>query len=316
MQTALNRVQAETQRIRPDLPPHARIDVEWMNTATFPIQGYALSSATLTQAQLWDLAQFTLKPALVRIPGVAQVQIQGGRQREFQVHLNRAALIGRHLAVSDVVQALSASNDVVSTGLSEQNHELYLTLVTGRVSGLDSLAQIAVPVPGGTPVTLADLGTVLVADAVSYVRTGADGHSAVLLNIVRQPSANTVAIANGIERLFKEQPDLLPRGVEWSNFYDQAKFVSDSVRGARDAIVIGVVLAALVLLLFLRNWRFTLIAVAAIPITVAVVGLALGFAGQTINLMTLAGIAASLGLIAADAIGFIENLDTHDRPGT
>ncbi|MDQ2931191.1 MAG: efflux RND transporter permease subunit [Gemmatimonadota bacterium] len=316
MQTALNRVQAETQRIRPDLPPQARIDVEWMNTATFPIQGYALSSATLTQAQLWDLAQFTLKPALVRIPGVAQVQIQGGRQREFQVHLNRAALIGRHLAVSDVVQALSASNDVVSTGLSEQNHELYLTLVTGRVSGLDSLAQIAVPVPGGTPATLADLGTVLVADAVSYIRTSANGHSAVLLNIVRQPSANTVAIANGIERLFKEQPDLLPRGVEWSNFYDQAKFVSDSVRGARDAIIIGVVLAALVLLLFLRNWRFTLIAVAAIPITVAVVGLALGVAGQTINLMTLAGIAASLGLIADDAIVVIENIDTHHREGT
>ncbi len=316
MQTALNRIQAETQRIRPDLPPQARIDVEWMNTATFPIQGYALSSATLTQAQLWDLAQFTLKPALVRIPGVAQVQIQGGRQREFQVHLNRAALIGRHLAVSDVVQALSASNDVVSTGLSEQNHELYLTLVTGRVSGLDSLAQIAVPVPGGTPATLADLGTVLVADAVSYVRTSADGHSAVLLNIVRQPSANTVAIANGIERLFKEQPDLLPRGVEWTNFYDQAKFVSDSVRGARDAIIIGVVLAGLVLLLFLRNWRFTLIAVAAIPITVAMVGLALGVAGQTINLMTLAGIAASLGLIADDAIVVIENIDTHHREGT
>ncbi|MEO7039673.1 MAG: efflux RND transporter permease subunit [Gemmatimonadaceae bacterium] len=316
MQTALNRVQAETQRIRPDLPPQARIDVEWMNTATFPIQGYALSSATLTQAQLWDLAQFTLKPALVRIPGVAQVQIQGGRQREFQVHLNRAALIGRHLAVSDVVQAITANNDVVSTGLSEQNHELYLTLVTGRVSGLDSLAQIAVPVPGGTPATLADLGKVLVADAVSYVRTSADGHSAVLLNVVRQPSANTVAIANGIERLFKEQPDLLPAGVQWSNFYDQAKFVSDSVRGARDAIIIGVVLAALVLLLFLRNWSFTLIAVAAIPITVAVVGLALGVAGQTINLMTLAGIAASLGLIADDAIVVIENIDTHHREGT
>jgi len=315
MQTALNRVQAETQRIRPDLPPQARIEVEWMNTASFPIQGYALTSDSLTQAQLWDLAQFTLKPALVRIPGVAQVQIQGGRQREFQVHLDRAALIGRHLAIADVVQAITTNNDVVSTGLTEQNHELYLTLVTGRVRGLDSLAQIAVTVPGGPPATLADLGTVTVGDAVSYVRTTANGRSAVLVNVVRQPSANTVAIANGIGTLLREQPDLLPRGVRWSNFYDQAKFVYDSVKGARDAILIGVALAALVLLVFLRNWTFTLVAVAAIPLTVAIVGLALGVAGQTINLMTLAGIAASLGLIADDAIVVIENIDTHHRLG-
>ena len=313
MQSALNRVQAETQRIRPELPAQARIEVEWMNTATFPIQGYALTSSTLTQAQLWDLAQFTLKPALVRIPGVAQVQIQGGRQREFQVRLNRAALAGRQLAISDVVDAIRANNDVVSTGLTEQNHELYLTLVTGRVRGLDSLAQIAVPVPNAPPATLAELGRVTVADAVSYVRTTADGRSAVLVNIVRQPAANTVAIADGIQRLFTEQPDLLPKGVRWSNFYDQAKFVSNSVNGARDAIIIGVVLAAVVLLSFLRNWRFTLIAVAAIPITVAIVGLALGVAGQTINLMTLAGIAASLGLIADDAIVVIENIDSHHK---
>ena len=313
MQVALARVQAETQRIRPDLPPQARIEVEWMNTATFPIQGYALTSSTLTQAQLWDFAQYTLKPAFVRIPGVAQVQIQGGRQREFQVRLNRASLVGRQLAISDVVQAVEANNDVVSTGLTERNHELYLTLVTGRVSGLDSLAQIAVPVKGGSPATLADLGQVAVADAISYVRTTADGQNAVLVNIVRQPSASTVAIADGITQLFGSQPDLLPKGVRWSNFYDQARFVSDSVTGARDAIIIGVVLAAVILLLFLRNWRFTLIAVAAIPITVAIVGLALGIAGQTINLMTLAGIAAALGLIADDAIVVIENIDTHHR---
>lgn len=313
MQVALARVQAETQRIRPDLPSQARVEVEWMNTATFPIQGYALTSSTLTQAQLWDFAQYTLKPAFVRVPGVAQVQIQGGRQREFQVRLNRAALVGRQLAISDVVQAVEANNDVVSTGLAERNHELYLTLVTGRVSGIDSLSQIAVPVPAGSPATLADLGEVTVADAVSYVRTTANGQSAVLVNIVRQPSASTVAIADGIQRLFQSQPDLLPKGVRWSNFYDQAKFVSDSVKGARDSIIIGVALAGVVLLLFLRNWRFTLIAVAAIPVTVAIVGLALGIAGQTINLMTLAGIAAALGLIADDAIVVIENIDTHHK---
>jgi cobalt-zinc-cadmium resistance protein CzcA len=315
MQTALDRIQAETQRVRPDLPPQTRIEVEWMNTAIFPIEGYALTSKTQTQAQLWDFAQYTLKPALVRIPGVSQVQIQGGRQREFQVRLDRAALAGRQLAVSDVVDAINANNDVLSTGLSEQNHELYLTLVTGRVAGIDSLSQIAVPVPGGPPATLADLGQITVADAVSYVRTTANGEEAVLVNIIRQPSASTLAIAAGVTQLFKDRPELLPKGAHWTNFYDQAQFVSDSVNGARDAIIIGVLLAGLVLFSFLRNVRFTLIAVLAIPVTVAIVGLALGVAGQTINLMTLAGIAAALGLIADDAIVVIENIDSHHARG-
>jgi len=311
MKAALDRVQAETQRVRPDLPPQTRIDAEWMNTAIFPIQGYALTSSTETQAQLRDLAQYTLKPALVRIPGVSQVQIQGGRQREFQVRLNPQALAGHALAASDVVQAIQASNAVVSTGLSEQNHELYLTLVTGRVTGKGELALIAIPVPGGPPATLSDLGTIIVADEVSYVRTTADGQTAVLVNIVRQPSANTVAIASAVDQIFRDQPDILPKDVHWSNFYDQASFVAGSVGGARDAIIIGVVLAGVVLLLFLRNVTFTLIAVAAIPLTVAIVGLALGVVGQTINLMTLAGIAAALGLIADDSIVVIENIESH-----
>jgi CzcA family heavy metal efflux pump len=311
MKAALDRVQAETQRVRPDLPPQTRIDAEWMNTAIFPIQGYALTSSTETQAQLWDLAQYTLKPALVRIPGVSQVQIQGGRQREFQVRLDPRALAGHALAASDVVQAIQASNDVVSTGLSEQNHELYLTLVTGRVTGKEELARIAVPIAGGPPATLSDLGTIIVADEVSYVRTTAAGQTAVLVNIVRQPSANTVAIAAAIDQIFRDQPDILPKDVHWSNFYDQASFVAGSVGGARDAIIIGVVLAAVVLLLFLRNITFTFIAVAAIPLTVAIVGLALGAVGQTINLMTLAGIAAALGLIADDSIVVIENIESH-----
>ncbi len=311
MKTALNRVQAETQRVRPDLPPGTRIDVEWMNTAIFPIEGYALTSRTMSQAELLNLATYTLKPELVRVPGVSQVQIQGGRQREFQVRLDRQALAGHQLAVSDVVNAIQANNDVLSTGLSEQNHELYLTLVTGRVRGIDALSRIAVPNAGGPPVTLGQLGQVRVANEVTYIRTTDNGQPAVLVNIVRQPSASTVAIAAGVAKVFQDHPDLLPPGVRWTNFYDQAKFVADSVGGARDAIIIGVILAGFVLLVFLRNLRFTLIAVAAIPLTVAIVGLALGITGQTINLMTLAGVAAALGLIADDAIVVIENIEAH-----
>lgn len=316
MAIALQRMEAEAQRIRSSLPAETAIDVEWMNPAVFPIQGYALISDHETMAQLYDFAQYTLKPALVRIPGISEVQIQGGIQREFQVHLDRRALDAYQLTASDVVTAIQKQNIVVSAGLTERNHELYLTLVDGQAAEIDQLAGLAVPVPNSPPATLGKLGTIESADQVSYVRTTANGHPAVLVNVIRQPAANTVAIASAIDQVFRDRPTLLPKDVQWINFYDQAKFVSDSVTGTRNAILIGIGLAGLVLLIFLRAWRLTLIAVVAIPLTVAIVALLLSLFGQTINLMTLAGVAAALGLIADDAIVVIESIDHHRREGT
>ncbi len=130
-----------------------------MNTALFPILGYALTSEMQSEADLWELAEYTLKPELVRIPGVSQVQVQGGRRREFQVHLDLEALAARKLAVTDVLAAIRKNNQVLSAGLTESNHELYLSLVDGVVSDTAGLSRIAIPVPGGgVPVLLGDLG--------------------------------------------------------------------------------------------------------------------------------------------------------------
>ncbi|MGE5345957.1 MAG: efflux RND transporter permease subunit [Acidithiobacillales bacterium] len=313
MSLALQRVQAEVARIRPDLPAGARIDVEWMNTAIFPILGYALTSDTLSQADLWDLAEYTLKPELIRIRGVSQVQIQGGRRREFQIRLDPDALAGRKLSAGDVVEAIRKNDRILSAGLVERNHELYLSLVSGRAAGRAALADLSLSIPGGVPARLGDLGTISVGDAVSYIRTTANGRPAVLLNVIQQPSANTVEIARDIDRLLAERPDLLPKSVRWACFYDQAAFVSGSVHGVRDAILIGVALAALVLVLFLRDLRLTLVAVVTIPLSVALVLLGLAAARQTINLMTLGGIAAALGLVADDAIVVVESIHHHRR---
>ena len=315
MNEALQRVEGEMQRVGPDLPPGTKLDVQRMSPATFPIQGYALTSSTRSESELHELAEYTLLPALVRIPGVARVQIQGGRQREFEVHLHREALEGRHLSPRDVIDAVKRDDRVLSAGLTEKNHEFYLTLVDGRVHDSAGLAAIAVPMNNGVPATLGELGDVTTADEVSYVRTTAGGHPAVLLNILRQPSASTVRIAKAIEALVREKPSVLPADVEWTNFYDQAAFVSGSVAGVRDAILIGVALAAFVLFAFLRSVRMTVIAVATVPITVAIVALGLSAFGQTINLMTLAGVAAALGLIADDAIVVIENIQSRQKGG-
>ena len=317
MQVALQRVQGEIQRVRPDLPSDTRVDAEWMNTAIFPVLGYALTSDTRSQADLREFADFQLRPALVQIPGVSQVQIQGGALREFQVRLDPEKLIARKFGASDVVDAIRKNDVLSSAGLVESNHELYLSLVTGKPASVEELARIAVPPPhGGIAPTLGQLGEIVPSDAVSFIRTTADRRPAVLVNVVRQPAASTVAIAQRIDALRKERRDLVPPDIRWSTFYDQAEFIRDSVNGVRDAILIGVALAAIVLFLYLRSFRITLIAVATIPVTVAIVLLGLAVSGQTINLMTLGGIAAAIGLVVDDAIVVVENIARHAEERT
>ena len=314
MQLALQRVQAEAQRVQQELPPGTRLDIQWMNPAVFPILGFALVSDTRSDADLRAFAEYTLKPALIRVPGIAQVQVQGGRRREFRVVLDLAQLAARRLSVPDVVEAIKKNDQVLAAGLVERNHELYLALVNGRVHDIAALSAIRVPVANGIPATLSQLGSITVGDEISYVRTTADGHPAVLVNVLQQPSASALSIADGIrDRLARER--LIPPDVRWVNFYDQPRFVADSVGGTRDAIAIGVLLAATVLLVFLRSGRLALIAVVTIPLAAAMVGLGLAATGQTINLMTLAGIAAALGLIADDAIVVVENIHRHAEQG-
>ncbi|HEV8117826.1 MAG TPA: efflux RND transporter permease subunit, partial [Thermoanaerobaculia bacterium] len=172
MRLALQRVQAEIDRARPTLPPDLRIDAEWMNTAIFPILGYSLTSDSLSQAALRELADYQLRPALIQIPGVSQVQVQGGALREFQVRLDPERLTARRLAVSEVVDAIRKNNVLASAGLVEANHELYLSIVTGKPAGIEELGRISIaPSKGGVPARLADIADIRAADAMSFIRT-------------------------------------------------------------------------------------------------------------------------------------------------
>ena len=281
MQVALQRVQDAIARIAPDLPPDTHVDVAPMNTALFPILGYALTSDTKSEAELWELAEYTLKPELVRIPGVSQVQIQGGRRREFQVHLDLEALAARALAVSDVLAAIKKNNQVLSAGLTESNHELYLALVDGVVSDTAGLSRIAVPVPGGgVPALLGDLGR------RPRRRRGLlhphDGRRPAGRPHQPDPAAvgqhrgdrgrgaAPLRRAPGAPAEGRPLDDLLrPGGVRLPLRQRRARRDPDRRRCSR----------RLVLLVFLRSVRIAFVAVATIPLTVAIVLLALGVSG-------------------------------------
>jgi CzcA family heavy metal efflux pump len=316
MYQALQLTDAALSKVEQTLPSTARITSHRLTFATFPILGYSLTSDTIPQTKLWELATYDLKPPLNRVLGVSTVTVQGGQVPEFGVTPDPALLAANGITVTDLVNAIQASNIVDSPGLYEANHQLILGLVGAQVHDADGLRQLVVKTTAaGAPVRVADVATVQPSTLPIYTTVTANGKNAVLINVARQPSSNTVAVADAVSAEIAQLREKLPQGVKLEPFYDQSQLVRDSISSVRDAILIGLVLACIILFLFLRDWTSSLIAGLVIPVTVAVTILVLWAIGQSFNLMTLGGLAAAIGLVIDDAIVVVENIVMHRDNG-
>jgi CzcA family heavy metal efflux pump len=312
----LQQVNAAVARVQQELPSTAVITTNRLTFATFPILGYALTSNSVSQTRLWELATYELKPPLNRLDGVSTVTVQGGQKPEFHVIPNTAKLLSAQLTISDLVNAIQQTNLIQSPGLYEANHQLILGLVGDHVSNLQQLAAISVKAtPAGVPIHLADVAQVVPATEPVYTIVTSNGQPAVLLNIARQPDSNTVAVADEVAAQIAQLSKNLPAGVTVTPFYDQSHLVRDSIASVRDAILIGLILAAIILVLFLHDWSSSLIAGLVIPVTIAVTFIVLWAMGQSFNLMTLGGLAAAVGLVIDDAIVVVENIALHREAG-
>ncbi len=312
----LQLVDAALSKVQQTLPATARITTNRLTFATFPILGYSLTSDSVPQTRLWEIATYDLKPPLNRVSGVSTVVVQGGQVPEFHVVPNLAQLASTGVTITDLVNAIQASNIIDSPGLYEANHQLILGLVGAQVHDADQLRQLVVKTTtAGAPVRIADVATVEQATMPVYTTVTANGKPSVLINIARQPSSNTVAVADAVAAEVTELRRNLPPGVRLEPFYDQSQLVRDSISSVRDAIFIGLILACIILFLFLRDWTSSLIAGLVIPVTVAVTIVALWIIGQSFNLMTLGGLAAAIGLVIDDAIVVVENIVMHRDNG-
>ncbi len=288
----LQLVDAALSKVGQTLPTTAKITTNRLTFATFPILGYSLSSDTLSPTQLWELATYQLKPPLNRVSGVSTVTVQGGKVPEFHLVPNLARMQAAGVTILDLSNAVQTSNIIDSPGLYEANHQLILGLVGAQVHDADHLAQLVVKItPGGAPVRVGDIATVQLGTLPVYTTVTANGKPSVLLNIARQPSSNTVAVADAVAAEVNQLRKALPAGVRLESFYDQSELVRESIRSVRDAIMIGLVLACIILFLFLGDWTSSLVAGLVIPVTVAITVLFLWLIGQSFNLMTLGGLA-------------------------
>ncbi len=246
-------VSAKINEARPLLPAETEITVEQMNPTVFPILGLSLQAKDLSQTRLWEVATYTIRPRLARVPGVAQVVVQGGRVPEIAVDINPGQLAAYQVSLLDVEQALDQANQIRGVGRLDRQFQKYQVLVSGRLTDAASIGDVVVAQRGGTPILLRQLATIRAATQDQTTAVTADGVESVLINIVRQPDANTIAVARNVQREMAALRPGLPAGISVGTFYDQSLLVKEAVSNVRDAVLIGALLAVVVLLLFLAD---------------------------------------------------------------
>jgi CzcA family heavy metal efflux pump len=316
MYRTLELVNAAVARVQSSLPPTAKITTNRLTFAAFPIMGYSLTSDTVPQTKLWEMATYDLKPRLNRTNGVSTIVVQGGEEPEFEVRADPAQLVATGTTVPNILDAIARTNMIDSPGLIETHHQLVLSLVSGQTRTPGEIGNIVVKTtPAGVPVHIGDIGSVVPSVMPVYTIVHANGKPAVLLNIFRQPDSNTVMVADAVHQEVAAIAKGLPKGVVLQPFYDQSEIVTDSIKSVRDAILIGLILASLIMVIFLRDWGTSLVAGLVIPATIAVTFIALHVLGESFNLMTLGGLAAAVGLVIDDAIVVVENIVMHRDAG-
>jgi multidrug efflux pump subunit AcrB len=303
---------------RGTLPAETEITAQRVLASSFPILSLNIEGPYPSD-QLYELAEYTLRPALSGLPGVGLVGVQSSEIPETQVLLDPLRLAAAHLTVPQVADRLRAQNHVQTVARLDDGHVLSLGVVTGE---LTEPAQIANIVVGGTtaqPTRISDLGTVArgIAPRTTLIRV--DGKAGPILNVARRASGDILALDAAVRARLAELQPSLPPGVTVKPVYEQAAFVSDAVRGLRDAVLFGALFAVGVLLVFLRDLRATLLAALSLPLTFGATLLCLRMIGQTLNLMSLGGLAIAVGLVIDDAVVIIEavhrNLESGLSPG-
>ncbi len=308
-------VLSRLSQIRATLPATAETAVHRLTFSAFPIIGISLTSRTRSVTDLWETARYQIKPRFLRIPGVARVDLVGGREPEYHVVVDPGKLEAYHLRLDQVSEALAKTNKFTAAGLHEEKHQLYLTLVDGRVSTPEEIGDIVIAWAGPSPVRVRDVAAVRRGAAPQFNIVTADGVAAVLLNIRSQPDGNTLAIAAALKEEMRALKHDLPPDMRMAFFYDQSLFVREAVGSVWESIFFGLALSMVVLYLFLRNTATTIVTALAIPVTILITLVGMRIFRMSFNLMTLGGIAAAVGLVIDDAIVVVEAIHAKIRAG-
>jgi multidrug efflux pump subunit AcrB len=312
IQTAIAQVvaieQTQIRQLPPGITPPLIIKY---SASSIPVVQLGMSSPTLPEQTLFDVAINTLRPQLITIPGVAIPFPYGGKNRLISVDLDMPALQARGLAPADVVNAINLQNLILPSGTAKFGDTEYTVKMNGSPDAIAGLNDLPVKTAGGTTTYVRD---------VAYVRDGfspqtnivrKDGARGVLLSVLKNGGASTLDIVANLKALLPQVLAILPGDVKVTPLFDQSVFVKAAVQGVVVEALIAAGLTAAMVLLFLGNWRSTLIIALTIPLSILASILVLQVLGETLNLMTLGGLALSVGILVDQAIVTIENIERH-----
>jgi CzcA family heavy metal efflux pump len=311
------RIESKINEIRNVLPADVEITVERMNPSILPVIGYTLEGRGRSPIDLKYIATYTIKPFLSQVEGVSEIRIIGGKEKEFWVELNQSKMSSLGLTPEMVSNALSESDFIRSNGFISDYRMLYLTVTDMMLKDKSQLENIVIRNDGKRIIAVKDISDVNIREAKEYVRINANGKESILIAVLEQPNTNLVDLSEKMAAKVSELKSILPAGVQIKPYYVQADFVNDTIRSVSDAMWLGLLLAIVVAVLFLRSIKASSVILFTIPVTLMLTIIVLYATGQTLNIMTLGAVAAAIGLIIDDAIVVVEQIHrTHEEnPG-
>lgn len=308
------RIESRINQIRNNLPPDLQISVEKMNPSILPVIGYSLESKSRSPIELRQLATYTIKPFLSQVDGVSEIRVIGGKTKEYWLTLDIRKMSSLGITPDLINTALSQTNFITSNGYLSDYRLLYLTVTDAVIDSKTELEHIVISNNGKRVVLLKDIADVAIREAKEYIKINANGKESILVAVVKQPTVNLIDLSEGMEKKVAEMRHVLPADVSIQPFYVQADFVKDSVHSVTDSLWVGLLLAILVAIIFLRSLKASATILFTIPVTLGLTLIVLYATGATLNIMTLGAIAAAIGLIIDDAIVVVEQIHrTHEE---
>jgi multidrug efflux pump subunit AcrB len=296
---------------RSQFPPETELTVEQMTPSVFPIISLVLTGGE-NPSDLRDFAFYKLAPQIKTVPDVLYANVTGGDVREIEVEAHPAALLQHGLSAADLADQIAKVHRLQPVGRIEFQPYAFQILMNNQTESAKGIEDLIVAGKNNQPLHVRDVADVSVKHQDRVLSIGYEGRDAVVITVFRRLGGNTVNISHDIRELLKKTR--LPGNIKATVVYDQASFVNTAVDNVRDAILIGGLFSVLILFAFLRSWRATLISALAIPTTLAITFLFLHWSGETLNLMSLGGLAVAIGLIIDDTVVVIENIGRHLTP--
>ena len=311
---AKQRIESKINEIKNVLPPDVQIRVEKMNPSILPVMGYTLESNTLSPIELKQLATYTIRPFLSQVAGISEIRIVGGKQKEYWITLDPEKMASLSITPDSINAIMAQTNFIKSNGYLSDYRYLYLTVTDATVRTAKELSNIVVKNDGKRVVLLKDISDVQIHERTEYTKINANGKEGLLIAVIKQPNSNLVDISSDIETKVKELRKILPKDVTLKPYYIQADFVNESVKSVTDSLWIGLALAIIVAITFLRSLKASATILITIPVTLGFTLIVLYTVGYTFNIMTLGAMAAAIGLIIDYAIVVVEQINrTHEE---